>query len=92
MRKFVTNFARISTPISKMLKKGEEVKWDSEHSKAFEEIKEVVKNACVLRTLDYKKPINIFFLLPSTFLLQFSCRRMRMGLNNQLPSLVNPSR
>ena len=29
-RRFVTNFAEISRPISKMLKKGEEVKWDNE--------------------------------------------------------------
>ena len=43
LRRFVTNFAKISRPISKMLKKGEEVKWDDEPSKEFDEIKEEEK-------------------------------------------------
>ena len=43
-----------------MLKKGEEVKWDSEPSKAFKEIKEAIKNAPILRTPNYTKPMHIF--------------------------------
>ena len=43
-----------------MLKKGEDVKWDEEPSKAFDEIKEDIKNALVLRALDYTKPMHIF--------------------------------
>ena len=43
-----------------MLKKGEEVKWDDESSKAFDEIKEALKNAPILRTLDYTKSMHIF--------------------------------
>ena len=35
LRRFVTNFAKIRRLISKMLKKGEEVKWDNEPSKTF---------------------------------------------------------
>ena len=60
LRRFVTNFAEISRPISKMLKKGKEIKWDDEPSKAFQEIKKAIKNAPVLRTPDYAKPIQIF--------------------------------
>ena len=43
-----------------MLKKGEEVKWDEDPSKAFNEIKEAIKNAPILRALDYTKPMQIF--------------------------------
>ena len=43
-----------------MLKKGEEVKWDNEPSKAFDEIKEATKNAPILRTCYYTKPTHIF--------------------------------
>ena len=43
-----------------MLKKGEEVKWDSEPSRAFDEIKEAIKNAPILITLDYTNPMHIF--------------------------------
>ena len=43
-----------------MLKKGEEVKWDEEPSKAFQEIKEAIKNAPILRAPDYAKPMHIF--------------------------------
>ena len=43
-----------------MLKKGEEVKWDSDPSRAFDEIKEAIRDAPILRTLDYTKPMHIF--------------------------------
>ena len=36
LRSFVTDFSKISRPISKMLKKDEEVKWDSEPSRDFD--------------------------------------------------------
>ena len=35
LRRFVTNFAEISRPISRMLKKGSEIKWDGEPSTTF---------------------------------------------------------
>ena len=60
MRRFVTNFAEISRPISKMMKKGAKVNWEGEPSIAFKEIKEAIKNAPVLRTPDYTKPMHIF--------------------------------
>ena len=43
LRRFITNFAEINRPISKMLKKGEEIKWYDELSKAFQEIKRLSK-------------------------------------------------
>ena len=60
MRRFITIFAEISRPISKMLKKGAKIKWDGEPSVAFQEIKEAIKNALVLRTPNYGKPMHIF--------------------------------
>ena len=60
MRRFVTNFAEISRPISKMLKKGAIIDWKGEPSQAFQDIKIAIKNAPVLRTPDYTKPMHIF--------------------------------
>ena len=74
LRRFVTNFAKISRPISKMLKKGAIINWDGEPSQAFHDIKTTIKNAPVLRTLDYTKPMHIFssasFHTVATILLQ----------------------
>ena len=60
LRRFVTNFAKISRPISRMLKKGSEIKWDAEPSFAFQNIKQAIKVAPVLRAPNYKKPMHIF--------------------------------
>lgn len=60
LRRFVTNFAEISRPISKMLKKGSEIKWSDEPSNAFQQIKQAIKDAPILRAPDYDKPMHIF--------------------------------
>ena len=60
LRRFMTNFAEVSRPISKMLKKGAAINWEGEPSIAFQEIKSSIKNALVLRTSDYGKPMHIF--------------------------------
>ena len=49
----MTNFAEISRPISKMLKKGSEIKWDGEPSVAFHKIKQAIKDAPILREPNY---------------------------------------
>ena len=43
-----------------MLKKGSEIKWDGESSIAFQKIKQAIKDAPILRALDYEKPMLIF--------------------------------
>lgn len=53
LRRFVTNFAEISRPISKMLKKGAIIDWNGEPSQEFQDIKIAIKNAPILRTPDY---------------------------------------
>ena len=56
----MTNFAEISSPISSMLKKGSEIKWDGEPSIAFQKIKQAIKDSPVLRAPNYDKPMHIF--------------------------------
>ena len=45
-----------------MLKKGDIISWDGEPLEAFKEIKTAIKNATVLRTPNYAKPMHIFLL------------------------------
>ena len=59
-RRFVTFFAKISRPISKMLKKGFEIRWDDESSIAFQKMKKETKDSLVLRAPNYCKPTHIF--------------------------------
>ena len=60
LRRFVTNFAEVSRPISRMLKKGSEIKWEGEPSIVFQKIKQAIKDAPILRAPDYDKPMHIF--------------------------------
>ena len=54
------NFGEVSRKISKILKKGATISWEGEPIVAFQEIKNDFKNALVLRTPNYEKPIHIF--------------------------------
>ena len=56
----MTYFVEISRPISKMLKKGSEIKWDGEPSIAFQKIKQAIKDAPILWAPNYDKPMHIF--------------------------------
>ena len=60
LRRFITNFAEISRPISKMLKMGLEIKWDRDPSVAFHRVKQAIKDAPILRVPNYGKPMHIF--------------------------------
>jgi len=51
--RFVTNFIEITRPISWMLKKGEKISWSEEPSEAFKGIKQSIKKAPVLKSLDF---------------------------------------
>ena len=78
----MTNFAEVTRPISKMLKKGATINWEGEPNIAFKEIKNGIKNTPVLRTPDYEKPMHIFsfssFHTVATILLQ----KNENGMNN----------
>lgn len=56
LKRFVSNFAEIINPISKMLKKGQKVEWIAEALGAFVSIKRAIKEAPVLKSLDFTKP------------------------------------
>jgi len=58
-RKFVKDFAKISSPVTELLKKNTEWKWEDEQQKAFEQLKKALSTAPVLMTPDYSKPFNI---------------------------------
>lgn len=57
-----------------MLKKGETVKWESEAIKSFQNIKEAIKMAPVLKSPNFSKPLQLFsfasFHIVATCLLQ----------------------
>ena len=89
LRRFVINFAEISRPISRMLKKGSKIKWDGEPSNAFQKIKQAIKDAPILREPNYDKLMHIFsfssFHTVATVLLQ----KMRKVMNNPFHFLAN---
>lgn len=49
VRRFVSNFAEIVKPISKMLKKGQKIEWTVEALEAFVSIKRAIKEALILK-------------------------------------------
>jgi len=60
VKRFVPNFAEKTRAISKMLKKGQSVVWSAKPSEAFKDIKEAIKEASVLISLNYSKPLQLF--------------------------------
>jgi hypothetical protein len=52
--KFVRHYGRIATPLMTVTKK-DEFSWTVEETKAFEQLKEVMRKALVLTTLDFTK-------------------------------------
>lgn len=60
MRRFIKNFVEIVRPISKMLKKGKKVAWTRESTKAFQSIKDAIKEVSMLKCLDFSKPFQLF--------------------------------
>ena len=54
------NYAKIVRITTNMLKKSVEVKWDREARDAFSRIKEVLQEAPVLISPDYKKAFQVF--------------------------------
>lgn len=54
-RKFVKDFAKISQPLTKLLKKEVEFQWGSEQQAAFEKLKEALTNPPLLQYPDFTK-------------------------------------
>jgi hypothetical protein len=62
LRRFIPNLAEIIKHITCMLRKGNEIKWNLEAKKSFEDIKVVLTKAPVLASLDFTK-----YFLPFSF-------------------------
>ena len=58
-RKFVKGFAEIVTPISELTKESIAFEWTDKCQKAFDEIKEKLMTAPILRTPDYDKEFTV---------------------------------
>lgn len=55
-RRFIPNYADISTPLSDLLKKGRVFAWSDRANKAFEDVKKVLVSEPVLSSPDYTQP------------------------------------
>lgn len=55
-RKFIKNFADLTKPLTKCLKKGSKIKIDQEYIQAIEKCKQVLINAPILQYPDFNKP------------------------------------
>ena len=60
MRRYIPNFAEIVKDITKMLKKGADIKWTVEAKQSFEEIKNALTQAPMLISSDFSKEFLVF--------------------------------
>lgn len=54
---FIPNYAEKTVPLGKLLKKGTAFVWDFQYNGAFQELKQMLTTAPVLRFLDHKEPL-----------------------------------
>jgi hypothetical protein len=55
-RKFVKGFARRASPLTELLKKGEEFNWTNRHQQAFEDLRQQLTTEPILIYPDWEKP------------------------------------
>jgi hypothetical protein len=60
VRKFTPNFAKIIKPLQKMICKYVKFKWDDERNNAFNDIKNSIYQAPVLRSPDFNKDFFLY--------------------------------
>ena len=60
LRRFVPSFAEILMNITNMLRKGHEIKWNTEAKESFREIKKAILEAPVLISPDFAKDFLVF--------------------------------
>lgn len=58
-RKFIQDFAKITKPLTKKLRKGEDIDLDPEYVQAFEKCKTLLINDPILQYPDFSKPFNL---------------------------------
>ena len=59
-RRFIQDFATISEPMNKLLRKNTPYKWDEKCQKAFETLKEKLTTAPILTYPDFSKPFLLY--------------------------------
>jgi hypothetical protein len=59
-RRFIPDFSRIATPMTKLLKKGVKFVWSKECEKAFHTLRQHLTTAPMLVQLDNSKPFEVF--------------------------------
>ena len=59
-RNFIQDFAKIASPIYKLLKKNEDIIWTTECQKALDTLKEAMKKTPVLAHPDIEKPFILY--------------------------------
>ena len=59
-RRFCRNFSDVAMPLTKLLAKKSKFKWDEKCQGAFQEIKNMLINAPVLRIPDFEKPFILY--------------------------------
>jgi hypothetical protein len=59
-RRFVPNFARIATPLNKLLRKGTVYRWTTEQDQAFNALKECLITSPILKFPDFNKQFILF--------------------------------
>ena len=60
LRRFVPSFAEILMNITNMLKKGHEIKWNTDAKESFWEIKKAISEAPVLVSPNFAKEFSVF--------------------------------
>jgi hypothetical protein len=85
LRRLVSNFAEMVKHITTMLRKGNEMKWNAESRKSFDQIKKALIEAPVLISPDYSKDFLIFsfasFDTITTVLLQKNVEGLQQPIN-----------
>jgi hypothetical protein len=59
-RRFIEGFSKIVKPLTSLLEKGKEFKWDVACQKCFEELKESLTTALVLIMTDIHKVFDVY--------------------------------
>ena len=60
MRRFVRNFSGMARPLIDLTKKGEAFVWTEKHDQAFQDLKQHLCSAPVLRSPDFTRPFKVY--------------------------------
>ena len=58
-RRFIKDFAKLTKPMTKLLKKGSKMEFTEEYRKTFEMCKHILSNEPILQYPDFTKPFNV---------------------------------